>query len=120
MMATALRCEMEAGVRTAFLPISVQGKDVLIEHAPNIWCASNAQNRSQAAGIAFRKSKNTNDRIEGEVLTYGDATYGIDEGDGWLRCKIKAKDEPPKHDVPTKTASSSSTSSSKGAVAASV
>jgi len=27
----------------------------------------------------------------GEILNYGDAVYAIDEGDGWLRCKIALK-----------------------------
>jgi len=87
-----LQCELEVGVRTAFLPMKVQGVQVLLEEAPHIWRATKGKLNSKAPGIGFRRSKRLEDRVEDEILNYGEATYGVQEGD-WLRCQIKVQGE---------------------------
>jgi len=69
-----------------FLPTELSGVRVLVEEADNYWRSTNVEFSTLAPGLAFRKSKNLDDKFASDFLEWGDAVYGCSEGDGWLLC----------------------------------
>merc|ERR1719150_2206132 len=45
----------------------------------------NSQLQSSAAYIAYRYSKNMEDKDESRIAAYGSVVHGVDQGDGWLQ-----------------------------------
>lgn len=54
------------------------------ENEPYSVCRPSAS--TTAPGIAYRKSKDFNDKVHGDrIAFYGSSVQGVDEGDGWVR-----------------------------------
>jgi len=52
------------------------------------WRATNDELKSSASGLAYQKTKESNDEIDGCVLGWGQWCSGIDQGDGWVRFEV--------------------------------
>merc|ERR1712232_770611 len=74
---------------TVFLPMIVQGKNVLMHTGGNTWRVDNSLLQSPSQGVAYRRSKQLDDRYNfdriDKVATWGSIVEGIDTGDGWLQ-----------------------------------
>lgn len=77
----------DAGTRIVYLPIELDGAEVLVEECKNNWRATTEDDDliSRTSGLAYRKSKNLDDRVGFSIVTWGTLIYAIDEGDGWVR-----------------------------------
>lgn len=74
---------------TVYLPKEVRGATVLIKEGGNSWRATNALLHAETRGLGYRRSKNINDHLSvAQRLAWGDVMTGIDEGDGWIRCRV--------------------------------
>jgi hypothetical protein len=77
-------------MRRAYLPVKLDGATVLVQEFPkfpNTWRVTTQDGhlRSSTAGLAYRKSKNLDDKVGKGVADWGSLVYGYDEGDGWIR-----------------------------------
>merc|ERR1719162_828465 len=61
-----------------------------------MWRTTNVELKAAPGGIAFRASKNMNDKLHGaRGPDWGDAFPGVDEGDGWVRTVVQVEVEDP-------------------------
>lgn len=73
---------------TRFLPVEITGILLLIPAGPNEWTVTKAHFPAppRDPGLAFRKSKNVDDRLgAGHYAAWGSTIRGHDEGGGWIR-----------------------------------
>merc|ERR1712228_13505 len=73
-----------ADKETLFLPMSVNGIDVLQNQGDDFWLVDNSKLQSVVGGLAFRRSKSLADRHSDEA-PYGTIVQGIVTEDGWLQ-----------------------------------
>lgn len=75
----------------AYIPKRINGVEVVVESTSKhltcgTWQATNKHlNRADAPGVAYRSSKNVDDKMGALVLPWGTSVIGVDEGDGWIR-----------------------------------
>jgi len=72
----------------AYIPKKINGFVVLAEepNARGTWRSTNKYlNLADSPGLAYRKSKNVDDKMGALVLHWGTSVNGADEGDGWIR-----------------------------------
>ena len=74
-----------------YLPIFVRDAPVLHQQKDGVWIVDNSFLRSDKQGIAFRLTKDIEDRHPTEVAAFGDTVEGDDDGDGWLSTKLMIK-----------------------------
>jgi len=76
--------------QVAYLPMEVAGLRVVIKMSDNNWLVTNDHLKSATTSLAYRSSKNNDDRMDCLGPTWGSMIQGFDEGDGWLRCGPQA------------------------------
>jgi len=81
--------QYEQAARIVFLPIQIQDKTVLIKEAENVWKVTNEFLQSPSPFFSCRNTKNFDDKAK-EILKDGSLITGLDEGDGWVRCDVRA------------------------------
>merc|ERR1712176_161424 len=77
----------------------VDGKDVLVKEGQDKYRLDNKKIKSAAPGIAFRKSKNLDDKDGSMLCRWGDIIDGTDVGDGWIKTKADPKTNASKDDA---------------------
>jgi hypothetical protein len=87
-----------------YLPKVIRGVPVLTKEAENVWRVDNTMLKSTAAGLGYRSSKTIDDctyivagggDLRGEVAAHwGARVEGVDEGDGWVRCRFQPAEGP--------------------------
>lgn len=78
----------KAAKPTRFLPVKITGILLLEPAGPNEWIVTKAHFPAppRDPGLAFRKSKNVEDRLgAGHYAPWGSTIRGHDEGGGWIR-----------------------------------
>jgi hypothetical protein len=80
-----------------YLPKAIRGIPVLIFEGESKWRVDNSRLKSCAAGLGYRKNKSICDSTyinahqKGEVAAHwGEVVEGVDEGDGWVKCRFQA------------------------------
>jgi len=68
----------------AYLPKTIRANTVLVEEKFGTWRVMPSWSYG---AVAFRKSKHLDDVME-KVVARGELVAGVDDGDGWVRCKI--------------------------------
>lgn len=63
----------------------VQSMDEAALEVGDEYLLDNSQLQSSAAYIAYRFSKNMEDKDESRIAAYGSVVNGVDQGDGWLQ-----------------------------------
>lgn len=79
-----------SGLRTAYLPMMVNGTVVMVAEGMGAWRVTNNIHAHPESKIAFRATKSLEDRLEAFV-DFGQLIEGTDQGDGWLCCQISLK-----------------------------
>lgn len=83
--------EPQAATRSVYLPKEGGGVTVLEIETGDKWLATNKLLKASAPGLAFRYSKDREDRVQDPqgddvYLPWGESLGpGVDEGDGWVR-----------------------------------
>jgi len=74
----------------AFLPKNVKGHTVMQSHGCGKWKVWNDELQSQIRGLAYRGSKDGQDKLSDlvECASWGSIIEGSDEGDGWVKCEV--------------------------------
>lgn len=94
-----------------FLPLNLNGVDVLTLEGNTKYRADNSLFRADTSGLVYRISKKSDDwDREKEFLTWGNTITGTDEGDGWIRCELRKgiKSVTPAHGLQSKDVSHAS------------
>merc|ERR1712232_816677 len=82
--------ETKAGIE--FLPMTLQGKKVLVHEGGNKWRADNSELKSRTQGLVYRRSKRMDDKIADRRVAWGSLVEGTAD-DGWLKVQPKASDD---------------------------
>jgi hypothetical protein len=82
--------------QVAYLPTTLNGKQILEARDDNMWQAVNVLGVT-TPGIGYRSSKQLDDKIGSEHLVWDTTIQGIDEGDGWVKVHLpsQAEDDEP-------------------------
>ena len=64
---------------------------MLVEEQPNKWRVATDPSNGRAPGVTCRRSKKMGDIIENRVVHWNSLIDGVDDGDGWVRCKLEAR-----------------------------
>lgn len=77
---------------TRYLPKKARGVAVMVHVGGDEWRVDNSVLQSSAAGLAYRRSKDMNDKDGIRIATYGTTVHGIDDGD-WIRVELSENQE---------------------------
>jgi hypothetical protein len=66
-----------------FLPMTQQGKPVLVPDGGNKWRADNSTLQADAKGVFYHSTKQLHDKTD-DLVRWGSVVEGLDTGDGWL------------------------------------
>merc|ERR1712232_826997 len=72
---------------TVFLPMSMNGKPVLVHVDGNSWRADKSH-FSAGERLEYNGSKDMKDKSKHQGLPWGSLVNGIDTGDGWLQTEV--------------------------------
>merc|ERR1712139_745689 len=88
--------EVRPLLATAFLPMELDGKKVLVKEAENQWRVTNANFKGDTDALAYRSRKDVKARLLNiKGPTWETLVRGSDEGDGWLKCDLTQATEDP-------------------------
>jgi hypothetical protein len=85
--------------QTAYLPKTINGAVVLVEEQKGKWRATKEDIVVDCDGLAYRASKDYQDKLGMLCLPWGTCVDGIDEGDGWIRLHNDKASDAPKYPV---------------------
>lgn len=84
--------ETVAAYHTVYLPIAVNGVQILVHKGGDEWLVDNSTLQSDADGVAHRQSKQLDDQTPASFAAWGSFVKGIDLGDGWFRTQLQEDD----------------------------
>ncbi|CAK0876011.1 unnamed protein product [Prorocentrum cordatum] len=81
--------EPGAGLQYGFLPKAVRGVTILMSLGLCRWRVDDSKLKSGMESVAYRKSKNMDDKLVGVHALFGEEVEGVDEGDDWVKFRFK-------------------------------
>jgi len=72
-------------LQAQYLPQKLDDCTVLLQEENGLWRADNSMLQASTQGVAFRGSKELDDRVAGLILPWRSTVAAEDEGDGWVK-----------------------------------
>merc|ERR1712176_205644 len=82
------------GAKDMYLPTKIRGNVILVKVRAEEYRVDNSALQSSKVGVGYRWSKSMEDLHPRAFAQYGSVVAGSNEGDGWIKIKVKKEDAP--------------------------